>query len=154
KLVELREEGARRRFENHVQPIFDDLRVVYDDYRAILSKLQMQISDPTISIDAIANQLRDDREKNLRLRDELRRYSGALQNAPKSEITDFVAAAMKLLRMEPTTPDYDRFDTHVDSPVYQLLSEVERKALSPGEIFDPGVPNWTRQQLLEVVGVY
>ena len=151
KLAELREEATRRRFEDHVEPIFRDLRIVYDDYRAILSKVEVQLSDPGTPIESIANELRDQREKNLRLRDELRRYSGSLQNAPKSEITDFVAAAMKLLRMEPTTPD-DRM--RVDSPVYKLLTEVERRGLSPGDIVDLGVPNWNRQQLLEVVGDY
>jgi len=152
KLAELREGATRRRFEDHVEPIYRDLRIVYDDYRAILSKVEIQFSDPAIPIESIANELRDQREKNLRLRDELRRYSGSLQNAPKSEITDFVEAAMKLLRMEPTTPD-DRM-IRVDSPVYKLLREVENRGLSPGDIVDLGVPNWNRQQFLEMVGAY
>ena len=139
RLIEKPEERTRALFLDHIDPLYQDLRRIMDDYRQILDWALTQLKDVSVPVGELSAKLRQKREQNLRLREEMRKYTTRLLSKfADDQIEKFCISALKLLVMNPTTQGEDislDFRGGIqDSPVYVLVREYEDR--SPAQYTD------------------
>lgn len=99
-LTEYREDRKRSAFENHVNPIFNELKTIYDDYRALLIDTQKLLEQPETTFLDIVHILRERREDYQRIRSEVARYTNILTNTNNldKDIQKFATTAIEVIQ--------------------------------------------------------
>lgn len=121
-LLKERDTANRRLFEDHIEPIYQNVQTIVDDYRQVLSSVTQQLEDPNIHLDAVIKELKNRRKKYERIRIELEKYSAALHKSrPEGKVGQFTYACYHLLESEPTAKSKRMMMT----PLTSLLDDLE-----------------------------
>ena len=106
RLIALVREGKSNRREllvNHLEPIFQMLEEVMDDYLAIFSELEREFLDPNVLPSKTIEKLIDRRQRTFLLREKVRQYAKSLPDAFRDEeVERFALLARALLHKEPS----------------------------------------------------
>jgi hypothetical protein len=107
KLAQFKSDSDRKVFETHVDPIYQDLKVIVANYHEILREIKITIQETVISPDSsrsIVSMLIERRREHEMTRAEVKRYANALKvNYHSKEIQEFATATFNLLNIEPVT---------------------------------------------------
>ena len=128
KLIALSKEKKsidRRLFEDHIDPIYQNIQIIVDDYRSVFASIEEHIADDAVPLKAIIDNLKARRRKQERIRKEMSKYAWALYNSryqDKGKVSKFSNACFNLLKKEPTMPD----PVVGMTPLTSLLEELER----------------------------
>jgi hypothetical protein len=103
-LLKMRDAGNRATFEDHIQPIYRDIKTVYDDYTAAFKATRHSLINPDVPLDSIIQELRAKRDFNPRLRQELVSYSEIFQESGRfpQEFKTFCDHTSSIILKEPT----------------------------------------------------
>lgn len=102
-LLKLREERGRRIFEDHVEPIFHDLRTVYEDYKQLLIEAESMFNGNEHTVPDVILFLTKRRSKYEATRKGITQYISILRESERENlIDDFILKALMLLSSEPT----------------------------------------------------
>lgn len=149
-LVKEKRVSKRNLFEDHINPIYTNLRLIIDDYRDIFIHVRRKLHDQTIPIHSIIDELTERRTKNSLLREEIKAYSEILKHSKNLEIiNDFCWACWNLFNKEPTLeapPDRPKPNL---SLCISLLNDFE--VLSE---YDPDEKEVSRTQYIEITDMY
>ncbi len=115
KLTQFKFDIDRKVFENHIEPIYTDLKKIVDDYHTILKDVinSIQTSDLSQSPPKdIISMLSKRRSDYAQMRDGVKKYSKVLKESKCSkDIQKFAAATFDLLDVEPVTPEVIKYFT-------------------------------------------
>jgi hypothetical protein len=102
-LATFRRELNRRVFESHVEPIFEGLRPIVDDYRQMFQQVDRLLTDPTVPLLAVVKEIHRIREKYRPARSEIYEYASALSEANLSDdVKRFAQVCIRLVLHQPT----------------------------------------------------
>ena len=103
-LLKLRDASNRTAFVDHIEPIYRDIKVVYDDYTAVFKATNTSLLDEKVSLDSIIKALKSKRSVNERLRQELVSYSHTFRTSGRfpEEFSTFCFYASSIILSEPT----------------------------------------------------
>src|SRR5438034_4295894 len=102
-LLKLRDASNRAAFVDHIEPIYRDIKVVYDDYMAVFKATSTSLLDEKVPLDSIVKALKSKREVNERLRQELVSYSHTFLARGRfpEEFSTFCFSASSIILMNP-----------------------------------------------------
>jgi len=103
-LLELRDKEHLAAFQDHVEPIYRDIKAVYDDYLVVFKVTRDGLLDDKVPLASIIAQLKSRRDTNQRLRQELVAYSEALKSSKRfpSDFSNFCNHISWIIQTEPT----------------------------------------------------
>ena len=108
KLVEVHSLRKRQIFQDHVDPIYSDLKVIYNYYQETIKYISNMIGAADFSSEAVVTELRELRMKNMDVRKELHKYLDVLieQRSKKDKrLSEFVSSCLAMLFCEPCSSD-------------------------------------------------
>ena len=107
KLTRLKIDFDRKMFEDHIDPIYKDLKLIVDNYHSILKDVKNSLQETDFSrasTNRIVSMLIERRQEYGRVRGEIKRYSKTLkENNNRDDIQKFAIATFDLLNVEPVT---------------------------------------------------
>ena len=109
KLKQFKSASSQRLFENHIDPIYTDLRTIIDNYHEILRDVRIRLQEVSFSQSStrsIILTLVQRREEHERMRGEIKKYSKALTDGNYGkDVRAFATAVFNLLNFEPVTTE-------------------------------------------------
>ena len=125
-LLKLRDANSRAIFTDHIEPIYRDIKTIYDDYVLAFQKTRGALLDVRTPLSSIVHDLKLERQRNLRLRQELVAYSNAFRSSMRfpEEFSTFCYYSSTIILAAPT--DLSVFlgpDSSKMGPFIQLLEQ-------------------------------
>jgi len=102
--LKLRLVENRATFEDHIEPIYKDIKTIYEDYTKGFQSIREALVDPAISLDKIIIDLRSKQQAQKQLRYDIREYSSAFLEEDRfsKDLKTFCSMAQEIISTVPS----------------------------------------------------